>query len=87
MDMGEEPKLRKREVRPAASVTSINKRERLARKTIGELNKPEPEHQTQEAATGGRSIVQMLLGISKPEPKKEMLRLLSDEELTGFFDE
>jgi len=86
MDMGAEPKLLRREIRPAASVTSINKRERLARETMRELNKPEPEPQAQEAATGGRSIVQMLLGTSKPEPKKEMLRLIPDEELTGFWD-
>jgi len=89
MDMGQEPKLKPREIRPACKVTSLHKNEKLSRQVMKELEKSEPDLADieNEAVTANQeSIFSKYAAISKRknEAPKPRLRLIPREKLTMF---
>jgi len=87
--MGQEPKLKPREIRPACKVTSLHKNEKLSRQVMKELEKSEPDLADieNEAVTANQeSIFSKYAAISKRknEAPKPRLRLIPREKLTMF---
>jgi len=90
MDMGQEPKLKPREIRPASKVTALHKNEKLSRQVIEGLKKDHEvdfeESTEREAAANKPSIFTRYAAISKrkKEPTKPPLRLIPRERLTMY---
>jgi len=88
MNMGQEPKLKAREIRPASKVTALHKNEKLSRQVMKELEKSEPEIdiENEAAAANKESIFTRYAAISKrkKEATKPPLRLIPRERLTMY---
>lgn len=98
MEMGEEVKLRRREVRPGSNIISLGKREKLARETVKGLKKAdeidlERESMGKEAAIVNKQSIRdrYMAAIAKKRAREEApkprRRLIPRERLTMYLDD
>jgi len=92
MDMGQEPKLKPREVRPASKVTALHRNEKLSREVIKGFKEEPPDladNESEAATANQESIFSKYAAISKRknEAPKPRLRLIPREKLTMFIED